>query len=394
MTGFDWIVLVGLPVVAVIGYRIGFLVAASSFGGFVIGVLLGLAAAPTVVDQLPPGPLRALLGLGLVLGIGVLCQAAGSYLGGAVRESVHGPRAQRVDAAVGGVASVVALLGFAWVIGSAAQEAGDVPFASSVRDSRLVSVLSETVPLDSAALLATFGTLVDRSGFPAVFSDTGMERIDPVPPPDASVLAVPGVREAAPSVVKILGSAPACHRSLEGSGFVVAGERVLTNAHVVAGTDEVSVYRSDSARAYPATVVAFDPRTDVAVLDVPDLDAPALRAGPELSRGDQGVVVGYPGDGPLLATAARVRGHVRAIGEDIYGSGSVEREVYALRTQVRSGNSGGPLLDTEGRWVGLVFAASVDDPSTGYALRPSAVADTIAAGRTAQQPVSTQSCTS
>ena len=156
----------------------------------------------------------------------------------------------------------------------------------------------------------------------------------------------------------------------------------MTNAHVVAGTQHVDVYLADSVRSYPATVVVFDPETDVAVLAVPDLTAPALRLGPELRRGDDAVVAGFPGDGPLQATAARVRGRIRAVGEDIYGAGSVERDVYALRAEVRSGNSGGPLLDPQGRVVGLVFAASVDDPSTGYALTPDEVRPALDASRT------------
>ena len=155
----------------------------------------------------------------------------------------------------------MALLAGAWLVGSAAGKAGDLPFAASARDSRVVAAVSASVPLDSDTLLASFATLVDRSGFPAVFSDAGLERIDPVPPADPAVLAAPGVRAASASLVKVLGSAPTCQRSLEGSGFVVAPGRVMTNAHVVAGTRSVEVYLADSAQPYDASVVVFDPRT-------------------------------------------------------------------------------------------------------------------------------------
>ena len=394
MTGFDFLVLALVPVMAYLGYRLGFLVSTLSFGGFVVGVLVGLAAAPEVIGALAPGPGRALLAFALVLGAGVVCQAAGSYAGGTVRDSITGRLALRIDAALGTVAALVALLAGAWLVGSAAGKAGDLPFASSARDSRVVAAVSATVPIDSDSLLATFATLVDRSGFPAVFSDAGLERIDPVPAADPAVLDAPGVRAASGSLVKVLGSAPECRRSLEGSGFVVAPGRVMTNAHVVAGTRHVDVYLADSVQPYPATVVVFDPETDVAVLAVPDLLAPALRLGPELRRGDDAVVAGFPADGPLQASAARVRGRIRAVGEDIYGVGSVERDVYALRAEVRSGNSGGPLLDAEGRVVGLVFAASVDDPSTGYALTPDEVRPALDASRTTSATVSTGPCTS
>jgi S1-C subfamily serine protease len=393
VTGFDWIVLGLVPVMAYAGYRLGFLVSTLSFGGFVLGVLVGLAAAPELIGGLTPGPGRALLAFALVLGAGVVCQAAGSFLGGTVRDAITGPFALRVDAALGVLAALVALFAGAWLVGSAAGKAGDLPFAASARDSRIVAAVSATSPLDSDSLLTTFATLVDRSGFPAVFSDAGLERIDPVPDVDPAVLAAPGVRAAAGSLVKVLGSAPECRRSLEGSGFVVAPGRVMTNAHVVAGTREVDVYLADSVHPYRATIVVFDPRTDVAVLAVPDLKASPLTLGPELQRGDDAVVAGFPGDGPLQATAARVRGQITAVGEDIYGVGSVQRDVYALRADVRSGNSGGPLLDPQGRVVGLVFAASVDDPSTGYALTPHEVRPALEASRTTDAAVSTGPCT-
>ncbi len=393
MTGFDWLVLSLAPLMAYAGYRLGFLVSALSFGGFVLGVLLGLAAAPSIVGDLAPGPGRALLAFALVLGAGVACQAAGSFLGGTVREAITRRFALQLDAAMGAATALVALLASAWLVGSAAGQAGDLPFASSARESRFVAAMSATVPLDSDTLLATFATLVDRSGFPAVFSDAGMERIDPVPAPDAAVLAEPGVRAAADSLVKVLGTAPSCRRSLEGSGFVVGPGKVMTNAHVVAGTRQLNVYLAGSTTAYAAAVVVFDPATDVAVLAVPGLEAPALSFGPTLSRGDDAVVAGFPGDGPLRATPARVRGQIRAVGEDIYGRASVEREVYALRAEVRSGNSGGPLLDETGRVVGVVFAASIDDPSTGYALTPKAVRPALEAGLSSDAAVSTGACT-
>lgn len=393
MTGFDLLLLVLLPVVAYLGWRLGFLMASSSFGGFMVGVLVGLAVAPTLIESLRPGLGRALLAFVVVLGSGLVLQMAGSLLGNAVRQTITGRRWLRLDAFLGAAGAVITMLGFVWLIGAAADRAGEVPFAGSVRDSAIVSAVSSRVPLDSDAVLATFGTMIDRSGFPAVLSDTGLERLAPVPPPDPSVLSRPGIQAAVPSIVKVVASATQCRRGLEGSGSVVAPGQVLTNAHVVAGADQVRVFIADSVRPYAADVVVFDPQTDVAVLAVPDLEAPVLAPGPELPRGAEAVVAGYPGDGPLLATAARVRGHLRAVGADIYGADTVERDVYALRTAIRSGNSGGPLLDAQGRWVGLVFAASADDGSTGYALRPSALAADLAAARSAVGPVSTRSCT-
>ncbi len=303
VTGFDWLVLALVPLMVYAGHRLGFLVSTLSFGGFVLGVVLGLAAAPRVAGGLEPGPGRAMAAFAVVLAAGMFCQAAGSFVGATLRDTLTGRLARGVDAALGATVALVALLAGTWLVGSAAGQADDLPFAASARDSRLVAALSASVPLDSDSVLATFATLVDRSGFPAVFGDAGLERIEPVPAADPAVLDEPGVRAAYPSLVKVLGVAPSCRRSFEGSGFVVAPGRVMTNAHVVAGTRQLDVYLVDSLRPYPAEVVVFDPATDVAVLDVPGLPAPALSFGPGLRRGDDAVVAGFPGDGPLAAYA-------------------------------------------------------------------------------------------
>jgi S1-C subfamily serine protease len=293
---------------------------------------------------------------------------------------------------LGVVASLLALFTGAWLVGSAAADSDDLPFAAAARDSVIVTVLDSGAPVASSELLSSFATLVDRSGFPSVFADAGLEQISPVSAPDPAVLDEPGVRAAAASLVKVLGDAPSCGRRLEGSGFVVDDHRVMTNAHVVAGTAGLAVLPAGASVALPATVVVFDPDTDVAILDVPGLQAAGLRFGAELCRGDDAVVAGYPGNGPLRATPARVRGRITAVGTDVYGTGSVERDVYALRAIVRSGNSGGPMLDAAGDVVGMVFAASVDDPSTGYALTPTAIRPALSASRTATVPVSTGAC--
>jgi len=166
----------------------------------------------------------------------------------------------------------------------------------------------------------------------------------------------------------------------------------MTNAHVVAGVESPVVYVRGVGRAYRATVVYLDPDVDVAVLYVPDLDAPALPFGPPARRGDPAVIAGFPGGGPLIATPGRIRGTVSARGSDIYGHGSVTREIYSVRGTVRPGNSGGPLLSADGHVYGVVFAAALDDPDTGYALTRSQVAPAAAIGSSATEPVDTGSC--
>jgi S1-C subfamily serine protease len=198
------------------------------------------------------------------------------------------------------------------------------------------------------------------------------------------------VQSARPSILKVTGVAESCRRRIEGSGFVYAPQRVMTNAHVVAGVAAPSVEVGD--RQLPARVVLFDPVRDVAVLAVPGLARPALAFAGAASTGASAVVAGYPENGPFRSDAARVRGTQRARGPDIYQRSTVVREIYALRGLVQPGNSGGPLLDPSGRVYGVVFAAAADDPQTGYALTAKEVAEDARAGQAATARADTQGC--
>ena len=179
-----------------------------------------------------------------------------------------------------------------------------------------------------------------------------------------------------------------------GSGWVVAPGRVATNAHVVAGAERVTVSVRGTGRERAARVVAFDPERDVAVLQVADLEAPAVDLGAALGTGAQAALAGFPGDNGLWVGAARVRDVLRARGADIYGSPDVSRQIYSLRAQVRRGASGGPVIDRDGNVVGMVFATSLDDPDTGYALTLDEISPVLRRGVLAAQRVSTGACVS
>jgi S1-C subfamily serine protease len=225
-----------------------------------------------------------------------------------------------------------------------------------------------------------------------VFAGVGQERISPIQEPDDKVVKTAAVEQAERSIVKITGDAPSCGRGQEGSGVVVAFERVVTNAHVVAGVKKPKVQIAGVGKRYSARVVAFDSSRDLAVLAVPDLPARPLPLGGEMERGDDAVVAGFPHDGPFLATPARVRNVLRAQGEDIYGRDGAIREVYSLNATIEPGNSGGPVLTPGGDVVGVVFAKSLDDPSTGYALTLTEARPVIQKGIKAQKSVSTGAC--
>jgi S1-C subfamily serine protease len=247
------------------------------------------------------------------------------------------------------------------------------------------------VPESGRRFLAEFRNLIDERGFPEVFNDLQAADEAGVEPPDATVGLSPAVSAVRSSVLKVTGEAEACGKLIEGSGFVYAPERVMTNAHVVAGvrTPEVEV----GGRSLDATVVLFDPARDVAVLAVDGLRARPLQPAAEQAEREQdAIVVGYPQDGPFRADAARVIRAQDARGTDIYQQDDVVREIYSVRGLVRQGNSGGPLIDTAGSVLGVVFAAAADDQTIGYALTWDEVEGAAAQGRSSTRRVSTGDC--
>jgi S1-C subfamily serine protease len=180
-----------------------------------------------------------------------------------------------------------------------------------------------------------------------------------------------------PSVVKIRGVAPGCQKVLEGTGFVVAANRVMSNAHVVAGSDTVTV--ESAGQSYDATVVSYDPNEDISILDVPNLPATPLPfADKPAATGTDALVLGYPGGGDFAATPARIRETIELNGPDIYRTTTVNREVYTIRGTVRQGNSGGPLINRAGQVLGVVFGAAVDDADTGFVLTAKEVSRQLA----------------
>jgi S1-C subfamily serine protease len=264
--------------------------------------------------------------------------------------------------------------------------------AKAVAQSRVLATIDSLVPNQFSGIAGRFKEAVADSAFPRVFQGVGPEQILPVPAPDGTAVPASVLKRARLSVVKITGDAPSCGRGQEGSGAVVASGRVITNAHVVAGVRAPKVQVTDGGQRYSARVVLFDPVTDIAVLAVPGLPAPALPIGHDLARGDNAVVAGYPKNGPYVTVPARVRSLLKASGEDIYGKAGAVREVYSLFAKVEQGNSGGPLVAVDGTLAGVVFAKSLDDPSTGYALTLSEVQDQITNGVRAQSQVSTGAC--
>ena len=374
------------------GYRQGFVVGALSFAGFVGGGVLGARLAPAVIDEgTERGTDTTLLALAIVLALALLGQLALSVVGGLLRSRLTWTPARRLDAVGGAGLSVVSLLLVAWLVGSAVASSSYPALASQVRRSVVITAVDRVVPDAARDSVEGFRDLVDDRGFPDVFGGLSPTDAASAEPPDPALADRPVVTDLREEVLKVTGVADSCRRRLEGTAFHYAPDRLMTNAHVLAGVDEPVVELPDG-RELQGRVVLFDPALDVAVIAVRGLPGTPLAFAGPAPAGTSGVVLGYPQDGPYRADAARVREVQRARGPDIYGAGEQVREVYALRGRVRPGNSGGPVVDATGAVLGVVFAAAADDPDTGYALTAAEVASEAQAGVAATERVDTGPC--
>jgi S1-C subfamily serine protease len=396
LTALDVVLIVVFVGYAVTGFRQGLLVSVLSLAGFLGGGALGMWLLPEAIRAWTTWDATPVLRtVALIAGVFILAstgQAVAVLIGGHLRSRLRIKPAQAFDAAFGAVAVVAAVAVFTWFIAGALRSGAPAPLARAIGESRVLRAIDEVVPPETGRLFTGFRNLVDREGFPRVFEGIEAEPIRPVQPPEHDVVHGPGVQAAADSIIKITGLARACNRGQEGSGWVVAPERVVTNAHVVAGMREVTLRVTGAGQSYTGRVVLFDSARDLAVVAVPGLPAEPLEQGEELSPGELGVVAGFPLDGPYQLDPARVRQVVQARGSDIYGQPGTDREVYSLFARVRPGNSGGPLLSPSGEVVGVIFAKSLDDASTGYALTLDEAQPLLREAAEASRPVDTGSC--
>ncbi|MBD0293387.1 MAG: MarP family serine protease [Jiangellaceae bacterium] len=387
----DWLVVVLALVVAYTGWVHGFVVGLLSFVGFVGGAVGGLLLAPVLLGSLEPGLGVSVLAVLIVLASASIGQGILAWTGGWVRSKFSSRPARRFDALAGALLAVAGLLIGAWAVGLAISTSA-IPHASAaVRESRILRAVDGVVPVSPERVRDAFEAAVAAGRFPEVVAPWVPEPIVEVEAPTATLSRDPEIRAAAGSVVKVVGRA-SCQRVIEGTGFVVGAERVVTNAHVVAGVSEPVVAVPDG-EPLAARVALFDPLTDIAVLVVPGLDRPALAFREDARSGADAAVIGFPDNGPQRTEPVRVRAEHELQGRDIYDAEVVAREVISVRGEVRPGNSGGPLVADDGLVYGMVFAASLTDPTTGYALAPSEVTPAVQAAAAATESVPTGPCT-
>lgn len=377
---------------AINGYRQGFIVGALGFAGFFGGALLGVQLAPLVIELVSAPLARVVIALAIVFGIAVFGQWAASTLGIRLRKKLKHDGIQRFDEFGGALISIIAVLLVAWMVAAPLASSSLPGVASAVRNSTIVGAIDDNMPEPVQGVYDSLRTSVNTNGFPEVFSGLDPTQVQAVDPPDPELASSPVVQDAQQSVLKILGEAPQCDRHIEGSGFVFDDELVMTNAHVLAGTESAAVETLDGQ--LDARVVVFDDKRDLAVLYVPGLTVPPMPTEEEAAKpGEDTIVLGYPGGGPYTATPSRVREERTVNGPDIYSESNVSRDVYSLRAEVRSGNSGGPLLSGDGSVYGVVFAAAVDDPETGYAVSMEEAQPVMDEGRDTTSSVGTKECT-
>jgi S1-C subfamily serine protease len=390
----DLILIVLIIIFAINGYRQGFVVGLLSFVGFFGGAAIGLQLGPVLANLFHAEVVRLVVSLGTVFGIALGGQALANWLGLRLRGGIRNRAGQTLDDIGGAFVSVVALLLVAWLVAAPLASSSLPGVARAVRTSAVLHGVNIVMPQQAQALSDELRSTVDTSGFPDVFGGLIPTNVRQVPAPNPQLAGAKVVQDSEPSVVKVEGSAPSCDRRIEGSGFVFAPGRILTNAHVVAGTRRVQVLAGGAKFAVTGSVVVYDPERDLAVISAPGLDAPALKfASGNAKTNADAIVLGYPLDGPYDAEPARVR-DVRPIrGPDIYQDHTVTREIYTIRGLVRSGNSGGPLIDSDGDVLGVIFAAAADDPQTGFALTAAEARPVVSAGLNANGRVSTGACT-
>ncbi|MFB7495476.1 MarP family serine protease [Streptomyces sp. NPDC056161] len=372
------------------GYRRGLVAGCVSLAGFVGGAVVGVWILPWVMNLVTRGTTAATVTAVLTV---LIPAAVGHELAGRLalrlrRELDRGPL-RVADGLGGAAANTVAVLIVAWVAASVLGASSSPVVTSAIRNSALLGAVQNAMPDTTPAWFSRATSALTEAGFPQVFNPFESDSTANVARPSGDNVTAAATNAARLSTVKIEGSAGTEGR--EGSGFVFAPQHVMTNAHVVAGIDGPSVRIGGVGSAYASRVVLFDPQRDVAVLYVPGLHAPTLRFDDSAARGDSAVVAGYPQDGGLNLQAATVANRVAATGQNIYNDATVTREIYSIRSTVRPGNSGGPLLTTDGRVFGVVFARSTSDNETGYVLTADEVAGDAARAATATAAVDTGS---
>ncbi|AIU31850.1 membrane protein [Corynebacterium ulcerans] len=387
-------IIIGLALILAIfsGWRQGAFASVLSTLGVIAGLICGAALAPVVMEQTESTALRFLLALGtviLLVGIGNL---VGGLIGSSLRDRAQWRKTLALDSMVGALFQALATLIVAWLVAIPLATSLSGSVSQGIKNSTILGFVDRNIPAALSTLPSRISAMLNESGLPPLISPfvegTQSKQVEA---PAIKVADTALVERLRPSVIHVLGESEKCSRRLMGSGFVIDESHVITNAHVVAGTDKVSLDTVEGV--FAAEVVYYNPQLDIAVLKSDKISLPALSWAQEPAEsGADAIVMGFPESGPFEAAPARVSDRITISGADIYSNGRVEREAYTVRGSIRKGNSGGPMVDTEGNVLGVVFGASVDSSDIGYVLTAQEVQNIVGDIAAMESPADTQKC--
>lgn len=388
----DAFLLVVVLIAIVTGWRQGAVATLLALLGVVAGFVLGIEAAPYVMNSVEGRQPKIILGLGVVIFLIGLGHMVGAVAGQSLRNRLRTPLAVGADSGFGAVIQTMAALLLTWMIAIPLAAAVPGPLGNQIRESSGLAVVDKLAPQRAGGVLNDIMRQLRDDGMPTIAPPFGQQQ-SPMPdvPADPNVISQDVVDRIRPSIVRVMGEAPQCERLLQGSGFVIAPDLIVTNAHVVAGVQTVRL--ETVLGVADANVIHYDPHDDVALLRTSNLALEPLQwADQGAFPGDGAVVLGFPESGPFKAIPARVESRLIIRGPDIYDRDRLEREAYVLKSDVRHGNSGGPLITPDGKLLGLVFGAGINNDQTGYALTDQQVKPHIDQAIDSYTPVGTAEC--
>lgn len=386
----DWALVLVLVVVVVIGFRRGFWVTMGTVAGAIAGVFGGLFLMPIIVELVPAGVIRIITMVAVTAVLIWLGMWLGRKIGGQLRLHISHPVMRTIDRFLGAISNTAVAGLLISLIAFSVASVGVPGITSVLKNSQIVAVTTDLTPEGARVWIADVrADVLNSSELPeldlAEEAEDNAQEVEQTRPE-----ATTPVEESSQSSVRITGSAYGCGQSQTGSGFALTNDRVLTNAHVVAGVEEPQV-ESHDGQLFTGEVVAFDPEVDVAVIALPEAELPAAEFGEVIDPGEPAFVLGYPSGGPHQITGAEVQARGPASVANIYDENPQLRDVYQVAADVRQGNSGGALVDDEGHVAGVIFARA-SDTEVGYALTAEEISGYVDDAPQLSEPVSTGEC--
>ncbi|NWN88158.1 MAG: MarP family serine protease [Micrococcaceae bacterium] len=384
----DWALVLVLIIVIIIGFRRGFWISVGTIAGAILGALGGLFLMPLIVQLVAAGVMRIITMVATTAVMIWFGMWLGRKIGGRLRLHISHPALRLVDRFLGAIGNTVIAGLLISLIAFSISSVGVPGITSALKNSSVVSLATQWTPEGARTWIAQVrADVLDSSELPEL--DLAADETPPEVE-DARVEPTAAVEDATVSSVRITGSAYECGQSQTGSGFAVAGDRIITNAHVVAGVESPQVESLDG-QLFTGQVVAFDPDADIAVIALPDAELPTVEFGDGMEPGEPAFVLGYPSGGPHQITTAEVQAKGPATVANIYDEAPEQRDVYQISADVRQGNSGGALVDDEGAVAGVIFARA-SGAEVGYALTLDEISGVVDDAPHLSEPVSTGQC--